>query len=218
MHGCIDYDSEANLVLKSAMMRFIFVFSALICVVLSLTSCRDVVPYKATLLGAPEFTGQPYHLMVATVALKDTRKPQPTDVQLSHNFPTTLKDGLRSWLQNRVKASGKYGMLVAELKQAIVTEELIDDNFTWWGMVPTSEKLEYTATLQVALKIIDEYDRQLADVETTVYRKITLPRDLAVPEQQEAFNKLVLSTLKQMDENFDRQIPYYFQPYIISMH
>lgn len=180
-----------------------------------LAGCSRFEP-EALTLGAPEFSGEPYRLIVGQIVLKESQAEQPRDVQQSHRFPTTLKEGLRNWLQNRVKANGTQGMLVADILHASVTERLIDDNAAWWGLVPASEELEYTANLHVLLSVIDPHGRTVSTIETMVTRQMQMPRSTGVLDQQEAFNKLILSTLQQMDANFEQQIPLYFQRYMVT--
>lgn len=195
--------------------RFFTQASVALCLSLFLTSCGTGF-FEHAQLGKPDFVGQPYVFKAFKVELVKKGDSPQTDVQERHRFPTTLVGGLSVWKRQRIRTPGGDHILRIEVKQAdVVEEETIHDSFwSWFGPDST---FKYTGSLDVSLKLYAPGNKNATIViDSKVEREMYLDSNTPTLEQQDAFNKLVLSMLHEFDTEMSFLIPQRMAKFLIA--
>jgi len=187
-----------------------------ICALVTLSACSETF-FSHKHLGKPDFVGSPYVFNASRISVVRSKPVPNSDVQIRYRFPTTLDDGIQLWTMQRFRTPNGENYLHVDISDATVTEEE-EVKTSFWSWLSGEEVVyHYHATLDVALKLYTPRSTIPSIVtEFKTERRITLDDGESEAARQRAFNGMVLSMLKEMDDRFSFMIPQRFTAFLYA--
>lgn len=195
--------------------------AALLAAVLALSACTTPEPVPSF----PEirFTQQaPFTFQANEVVVLSQFQPNFQPPRVEHLMPVPPERALRTWAQDRLKATGTSGVpgdmgglrtVRFVIRDASVTEERLDTSQGVSGFFTDEQAWRYTAHLDVEVQVMR--DREvLASATTEGRRSRTLSEKASLNEREEMWYELTRALMDDFDAAMSQNIRQYLSPYL----
>lgn len=192
-------------------MRFFPMFFMMLAATFSLTSCQKKVYYDVT---APSFNKlTPFALDVAEIRIIDDSPTVPGN-HIEDQFPTTPKEALTIWINDRLKAAGQDGTLEARIIEASAVEEPLKIKKGLKGAFTKEPSERYTVTMELELRIYKGAAISKANVRARVTGTREAMEGSGPERRREIYAELVRNLSQEINNQLENRIYEVFQGYL----
>lgn len=192
-------------------MRFFPLFFMMLSATVGLTSCQKKVYYDVT---APSFNKlTPFALDVADIRIVDDSMTTAGH-HIEDQFPTTPKQAITIWVNDRLKAAGQDGTLEAHILEASAVEEPLKIQKGIKGAFTKEPSERYTVTMEVELRIYKGAAISKANVRARVTGTKEAMEGAGPERRREIYAELVRSLSQELDRQLESRIYEVFQGYL----
>lgn len=201
------------------MMPHSFKWSVLVLIVFTaglfaLSGCKDVPTPQAQ--SRPSFAQMgAMHFSVATIDIVEEYTPPLKSPNVEHLFPTPPAEGVKIWVNDRLKADGGEYRMEVVIKDASVVEEQLPKTQGLKGTFTVDQSQRYNAKLNVEVKVYGT--RKLlpeANAEVTVTKSRTIAENASLEERERLFNQMTNELLTMLNTELEKNIRNYFGAYL----
>lgn len=141
--------------------------------------------------------------IVLTVAKLDFISNGPlqpgADESFFAEFKPKLADGAYRWGVDRLQAAGGQGRAVYSIDKASLTRHRLPVSSGWDSLFKREQAERWVAQLSVTLRVSDGPDRYSGQAGASVTRSTTLPESATPAEQENAYRRLLLGLLDDLN-------------------
>jgi hypothetical protein len=158
--------------------------------ILLLTACAG--DYETFQPPPLDLRGQPVlRFAVDQIAIESAYRPAGAPPYVDHTFALTPEAGLRSYLEQKLQATGGPGQLKAVIIDASVAEEALQTQEGVRGLLTEEPGARFEGRVRVRVERYDGAGNSLGSVSTAATRSRSLPEDIGYAERQRIGYELV---------------------------
>lgn len=187
---------------------------ALLFIALCITSC-DNPPPPAPLPPISFSQYQPINMNVAHIEVVEEYKSPMRAPNMEHTMPVTPADAVQLWVHDRLRAVGKDKLLQVIIKDANVIATDLPKKGGITGFFTNDQDKRYDAKLRVEVRIYGDAALSEANAEAVVSRTITLPEDTSVALRKDAYQRMVLDLVTNLNAELEKNMFSYMGNYIV---
>lgn len=156
------------------------------------------------------------NLDVASVEVEEGYKPSMNEPHVEHLFPVGLNDSIKTWVADRLRASGQARRMKVTIVDASVVEEKLPLKTGVKGFFTEEQAAEYKGKIVAEVRIYNE-DQNTAEAEltVTVTRNRSIKENVTLAEKEEFFYQLARDMMNDLDNELDKNIKQHFGKYIL---
>ncbi len=158
----------------------------------------------------------PLTLLVQRIEVVETYRSPKTPPHVEHRFPTTPAQGLRRWVQDRLRAEGS-GVAVArfEILDAGVTETKLARAGGIPGVFKDEQSERYDAAAEAVLRINESDRGGGGEVKVRVSRARSIAESATANERDKFWFQLTEQLLAQFDQDMEAVIRAELAPFVV---
>jgi len=180
--------------------------------VLALGGCATESPFV-------EFAGITFHhlpaikLRVVDIQIDNKAPAKVLEPHVGHKFPVTPVNGLRRWVEDRLRPAGSKGTARFTILQAdaIETKLKIDEGIRATFTKEQSES--YLVTVSASLEVFDENGIRRAFVEAKSDLRQTVPEDISLSGRRQVWFAITEKLMAKFNSEMERNIRHYMTEY-----
>lgn len=135
---------------------------------------------------------------------------------VEHLAPVNPGRTAERWAADRVSAGGsQFQRAVLRIREASIVEEKLRTSTGVGGFVRNEQSERYTATVDVALQIVDNRGTRIGEAVARVQRSRTVPENISLNERERAWYELTEATLRDMDTALTTNIQQYLRRFLM---
>lgn len=140
----------------------------------------------------------------ANALVVEVQKRPPADYpHVGHRMPVTFEQAVNLWAKSRFELTGAGENTVrVTVREADIVEKLLPVKKGIAGWFRKDQSAEYTATMDLAVALIDANGQQQGSAEAKSLHSSTIPEGTTDAEKQ----ALWMEMMKKMFENIDREL------------
>jgi len=181
--------------------------------VLALGACAN----SAAPPALPEITFQhlgSFQLDVAQIEVLDEYVPPLKPPYVEHLFSTSPATVAARWGRDRLKAVGTSRKARFIVRDASVSETLLEIEEGLEGALTTDQSERYQAQLSVVIDIVSEERGREAYVEASAVRARSVPEDATLNERQRLFHAMTEDLMADLNVALERNILEHLGKYV----
>lgn len=184
-----------------------------------LSSCSYFNPPPPPLPPPPElnFTRyQPIYLDVANLDIVEEYKSPLHEPNVEHLLPISPAEGMRSWVKDRLRASGAEKSLQIVIKDAsVISSDIPPPPGTTPSAFSDNPNRRYDAKLDVDLRVYGTDAMSEANINIVATQSITLSERASVAERKRVFQIMMYNLMELANAELEKQIFKHFVRYIM---
>jgi len=180
-------------------------------VVMGLGACAQSAPPVQTL---PEITfvhHAPIALDVAVIDVIDQSKATAEGRNVAHQFPTSPKKAIKTWVRDRLVAAGSTGSAQVVILEGSAIETKLAKKTGVTGLFTNDQSERYTTQANVRIDIFDQNGNKIAYSAAQTNRNVSLAEDVSLLEREKAWFELVEKMMADfntaMESNIKTHLP-----------
>ncbi len=140
----------------------------------------------------------------------------PKDATIFQNYKPQLNDALYRWGIDRLQAGGKQGRAKLVIHDSSLHREALprQTGIDSWFTRQQSERWSGKATVDLR---IEDAGNFTGNASATVTHSTTLPEDASPSERENAYRRLLLGMMDDLNAKMDRAIRDHLNPVILTM-
>lgn len=156
------------------------------------------------------------NLDVANIEVQESFAPTMREPNVEHLFPVSLNDSIKTWVADRLRASGQNRQLKVTIADASVVEEKLPVKAGVKGFFTEEQSAEYKARIVVEIRVYSE-ERNTAEgeVAVTVTRNRSIKESATLAEKEEFLYLLARDLMNDLDAELDKNLKQHFGNYIL---
>ncbi len=181
---------------------------------LVLASCTTLEPKYD--VSPPSFKNtQPISIDVSDIRVREEYQPDPQRHHVEKYFPTTPAEGVKFWVQDRLKATGSSRILEVVILDASVVHKDLPTKAGFNDAFYEEPSEQFDGRIAVELKIYgDQGSLPEANIQAEVSNMRQLKED-ASPEQRDGlYAEITRDLLTKLDKSLENRIRQYFSKYL----
>ncbi len=181
---------------------------------LIIPACETAAPPLPTYPAVHFTSTPPYRLDVARVEIAQHYTPPLASPNVDHLSPVTPSSMIRTWADDRFKATGNRHVLKVVIKDASITEKSLPRTEGVQGMFTTDESTLYQGHMQVKLEIYgDDPLFPAAEISANVNNSRSISENASVNDRQQALYAISKAMIQNLNAQVERSLPQYFGLY-----
>jgi hypothetical protein len=173
---------------------------------LALTACSSPPPPTQRL---PEMTflyKQPIRLNIARVEVVSEYSAPAQHPNIEYDMPVSPENAVRRWAQDRLKATGKDGILRVVIKKASATENPLQTDLGFSGMFKKEQQARVDENLEVTLQMLDDHQFTVAEATGKSFRSRTEPEGQKLNERDQLLYDMTYDLVRGFDEEIESNL------------
>lgn len=184
-----------------------------------LVGCDYLMGPPPGLPRPPELTFtryQPIYLDVANIDIVEEYKSPMRDPYIEHKLPISPVEGMRSWVQDRLRASGAEKSLQIIIKDASVTSsEMPLPEGEEPSMLYENMMRRYVAKIDVDLRVYGSGAMSEAHINVIATQIMTMDERTTIEERKYRFQRMMHDLMELANAELEKQIFKHFVRYIM---
>lgn len=171
-----------------------------------LSACSSSSPQIQRLPEMSFLYKPPIRLNIARVEVVSEYSAPAQRPNIEYDMPVSPENAVRRWAQDRLKATGKQGILRVVIKKASATETPLQQDLGFSGMFKKEQKARVDENLEVTLQMLDDHQFTVADVTGKAFRSRTEPEDQKPAERDQLLYDMTYDLVRGFDDEVDSNI------------
>ena len=187
-------------------------FLTITCIVLA--SCQTAVPQMDSKL--PRFSDKAViRLNAASIDVLEEYTSSAKPPYIEHMFNYSPSEVFKSWVNDRLKSTGKSRRIEITILDASVKETDLQKTPGIKGLFTNDQGARYDANMQVQMRIYEEGKAiAVAEAEATAGVSRTLAENASLVERDQFFDRLTLEMVNKTTFELEKNMRRYFAPYM----
>ena len=173
---------------------------------LALSACSSSSPPIQRLPEMSFLYKPPIRLNVARVEVVSEYSAPAVRPNIEYDMPVSPENAVRRWAQDRLKATGKEGILRVVIKKASATETPLQQDLGVSGMFKKEQQARVDENLEVTMQMLDDHQFTVADVTGKSFRSRTEPEGQKLNERDQLLYDMTYDLVRGYDEEVDSNI------------
>ncbi|MCL2469709.1 MAG: hypothetical protein FWF24_05715 [Alphaproteobacteria bacterium] len=125
---------------------------------------------------------------------------------IGQSFKPTLVEAVQQWADDRIQTTGTMGHATLTIKDASVTEQPLAIESSWTDLFTRQQVTKYIGRVEVSLTAQRPWDGKMGMASAYAIYEITLPEKADAAERKEAYRKLLISLMHDLDREMEKAI------------
>lgn len=173
---------------------------------LALSACSSSSPPVQRLPEMSFLYKPPIRLNIARVEVVSEYSAPAVRPNIEFDMPVSPENAVRRWAQDRLKATGKVGILRIVIKKASATENPLQQDLGFSGMFKKEQQARVDENLEVSLQMLDDHQFTVADVTGKSFRSRTEPEGQKPAERDQLLYDMTYDLVRGFDDEVDSNI------------
>jgi len=179
---------------------------------LALTACSD---NDAPAPPALSFTRyQPIYMSVSNIEVIEEYKSPMRAPNVEHQMPYSPADAMQIWVKDRLRAAGGPHTMQVIIKDASVVEKEKPKPDGIEGLFTLKADHEYTARLEVEMRIYGSEAMSEASIDVVASRNMTLSSMLSANGRDERFRAMIQEMMTATNAELEKNIFQHLGSYV----
>ena len=148
----------------------------------------------------------PIRLDVARIDIVEAYRPPLKPPNVEHLFPVRPPDAARQWARDRLRPAGGAGWAEATIRNASVTETVLERTKGIRGAFTTDQTERYDAEITISVRIFDQAGNERAYASATARRSQTVAEDITLNDRERAWHRMTAAAMRALDEALERRM------------
>ena len=173
---------------------------------LALAGCSSAPP------PAPEFpritfqSKPPFRIEVAHIDIDRSYDVPRSAPHVAHLFPESPAQAARNWAVDRLRASGKSGVLHVSIQTADAIEVPLPRTTGLRGAFTRDQSEQYVVTVALRLELSDPATGRSAVVDARAERTASTAEDSSMNDRRALWYRMTDGVMSDLDQELERQI------------
>ena len=174
----------------------------------------DVSPPKSPERAPLSFAGHPPLVfdLGRIEVVESSAAPDPSDVD--HLLPTPPAVAVRLWVEDRLRASGRAGLLRVTVEEASARITPLATNTDLVGLLTQEQSELFDARLRVTIEALDGSGTVRGRASADTMRSRTLPEGITLAERERIYDEIVEALLNDYNASLEQAIRQYLHIYL----
>lgn len=173
---------------------------------LALSACSSSSPPVHRLPEMSFLYKPPIRLNIARIEVVSEYSAPAVRPNIEFDMPVSPENAVRRWAQDRLKATGKVGILRIVIKKASATENPLQQDLGFSGMFKKEQQARVDENLEVSLQMLDDQQFTVADVTGKSFRSRTEPEGQKPDERDQLLYDMTYDLVRGFDDEVDSNI------------
>lgn len=184
---------------------------AIAAIALLASACQEA-PQSDALPGI-RFSQPPFRVNVAEVRVENQTPARPNDI--SNQMPTAPATAVQQWVQDRIVAQGRSGVMVVTINEASVLETKLPKTEGIKGFFTDDQDAKYDGAVVVTFRVYSGASA-MADAEASVNvtRGRTLNEKATLADRERFYHDLVNDMMQRFNAEADSRMRQYLMNFI----
>jgi hypothetical protein len=180
----------------------------------TLAACSNAPPPPLRLPDMSFAQGAPVQFNVARIEIENDYKAPAARPHIEYDMPVSPENAVRNWVRDRLKATGRNGVMRVVIKNASATETPLATDEGLTGMFKKEQSARIDMALDVSIQMLDERQFVVAEVSGKASRSRTEPEGQKLNERDRLLYDLTYDLVKGFNDEVTPNLPDAFQKWM----